>query len=265
MKIFVTPPLNHLELSELGDNNFYVLAQLYKNNPKYREYVTQAKKQGRFLVCDNGAGDEGEVVGKEELFEIMTEIRPNEIIPTDVLFNHEETLENFNWFVEKMKRLKIKGTSIFACPQGNTIDNYQLCYKEMEKESLVSVIGWSKKTLPYVLYKDLKDRDQFIAEARNRFYLKVQNKIEKPVHCLGMGDPREFLLYKRNILMRSTDSCYAILSAINGIDLSKNEQFAKRIPTPVNYFDLEMSDEQILLAQKNIKFVKKCCEPIRLS
>ena len=69
MKIFVTPPLNRLELSELGDKNFYVLAQLYKNNPKYREYVAKAKKQGRFLICDNGAGDEGEVVGKEELFD----------------------------------------------------------------------------------------------------------------------------------------------------------------------------------------------------
>ena len=57
MKIFVTPPMNHLELSELGDNNFYILGQLYKRNEKYREYTKNAIKQGRFTILDSGVGD----------------------------------------------------------------------------------------------------------------------------------------------------------------------------------------------------------------
>lgn len=45
MEVFVTPPLNYLELSELGDNNFYVLAQLYKKYPEYREYTKKQKNK----------------------------------------------------------------------------------------------------------------------------------------------------------------------------------------------------------------------------
>lgn len=42
MEVFVTPPLNYLELSELGDNNFYILAQLYKN---IQNIVSTLKRQ----------------------------------------------------------------------------------------------------------------------------------------------------------------------------------------------------------------------------
>ena len=259
MNVFVTPPLKHLELSELGDHNFYVLAQLYKNNEAYREYVHKAKKQSRFIICDNGAGDEGEVVQKEELYEIMKEIQPNEIIPTDTLYDSYQTLSDFHWFVRKMTNENINNVKILACPQGNDLKEYLRCYKIMEDNEKVSTIGWSKKTLPFVIYKD-NQKDQNIAEARNYFYLKRQNLLQKPVHCLGMGDPQEFLLYNRNRLMRSTDSCYAILAAINNIDLSKN---FKRVPTPADYFDMELNSTQIELAKKNVEFIKNCCYPIR--
>lgn len=30
MKIFLTPPMKHLNLSELGNNNLYIIGQYYK-------------------------------------------------------------------------------------------------------------------------------------------------------------------------------------------------------------------------------------------
>ena len=47
MRIFVTPPVKHLELSELGDKNFYILGQLYKRNQEYRDYTKKAIESGR--------------------------------------------------------------------------------------------------------------------------------------------------------------------------------------------------------------------------
>lgn len=80
---------------------------------------------------------------------------------------------------------------------------------------------------------------------------------KKNYHCLGMSDCREFLMYKGFSNMRSTDSCYPILAAINDLDL-ENDPFV-RYPTPKDYFELSMTDKQIELAKKNISFLKKCC------
>ena len=57
MKVFVTPPIKYLELSELGDG-FYCLAQLYKHNEKYRAFTKKMKESGKFIILDSGAGDE---------------------------------------------------------------------------------------------------------------------------------------------------------------------------------------------------------------
>lgn len=258
MKLFVTPPIAHLELSELGNNNFYVLAQLWKHNKKYREYTQKAKEEGRFLILDSGVGDEGEVIEKEELFEITKIIRPNEVIPTDVLFDTHHTIDNCLWFIEQIKKEQIEDVDIFACPQGSNCREYLMCYDFFEKHKNIKTIGWSKKAIPHIFYPS-KKRDQNIKESRialfNHFH--ATEGLKKPVHCLGMGDPTEFKAYKLNTMMRSTDSCYPILAAIKGIELGKDE--FKRVPTPKNYFDLKMTKKQIELAKRNVEFVKECC------
>ena len=156
MKIFVTPPMNHLELSELGDKNFYILGQLYKRDEKYREYTKNAVKQGRFTILDSGVGDEGEVLTNKELFKLTLEIQPNEVIPLDVLYNKEETLNNFNQFLNWMKDARRKGflykrTSILACPQGDTYEDWIECYKYFLNNDFVSCIGMSKKAIPHIM------------------------------------------------------------------------------------------------------------------
>lgn len=264
MKLFITPPNKHLELTELGDG-FYCLAQLYKKDSEYKEYTLEQKKKGRFIICDNGAGDHGEVIQKEELFEIMKEIMPNEIIPTDILYNSNQTIENCLWFIDKMKEENIQGVNIFACPQGDTLTSYLNCFYQLSSLPEIKTIGLSKKTVPFVVFGPKTPKDQRIGEARNKFYnsyLPGKKSFNKAIHCLGMGDVREYWLYKnqKDERMRSTDSCYPILAAINGIDIEKTLNDPIRIPTPENYFDLIMTKDQIDLAVKNINFVKSYIE-----
>ena len=262
MKVFVTPPLNHLELSELGDNNFYVLAQLYKKYPEYREYTKKAKEQGRFLILDNGAGDEGEIIQKEELFELTQEILPNEVIPTDELYDSTKTMMNLVWFISKMRETKMVGVDIFACPQAKTISEYKLAFFAMAQMKEVRTIGLSKKAIPYVYGVKEKDCDIDLTRitmvydlCKSHSYIRFT---EKNLHCLGMGDCREFLMYKGFPNIRSTDSCYPIFAAINDVDIEE-EPFVNRIPTPKDYFRIDMTVDQIELAKKNIAFLKKCC------
>lgn len=260
MKIFVTPPMNHLELSELGDKNFYILGQLYKRNEKYREYTKNAIKQGRFTILDSGVGDEGEVLTNKELFKLTLEIQPNEVIPLDVLYNKEETLNNFNQFLNWMKDARRKGflykrTSILACPQGDTYEDWMECYRYFLNNNFVSCIGMSKKAIPHIM----KNPD--IAEARTLLVAKLeeQDLLRKPLHFLGQGNPIEFRCYNTNHhAIRSTDSCYPILSALHGVEIEKEGVF-KRIPTPPDYFEKEVKEEDIELIKKNVDYLRRCC------
>lgn len=260
MKIFVTPPMNYLELSELGDNNFYILGQLYKKSEKYREYTKKAIEDGRFTILDSGVGDEGEVLTNEELFKMTLEIKPNEVIPLDVLYNKDQTLINFNQFLEWMKEAKIKGelddqTNILACPQGDTFEDWMDCYKFFLYNKYAATIGMSKKAIPHIM------KNEDIAESRSQLVeiLDRSNLLKKPLHFLGQGDPREFLMYNRNhFAIRSTDSCYPILSALHHQELFFNRIF-KRIPTPHDYFEKEVTKKDLYLIKKNVDFLKTCC------
>jgi hypothetical protein len=55
--------------------------------------------------------------------------------------------------------------------------------------------------------------------------------------------------------IRSSDSCYTILAAINGINFEEGN--TTRIPTTNAYFDATLSKEQQLLAKKNIEYLKQ--------
>lgn len=262
MKYFVTPPIKHLELSELGNGGFYILAQLYKKYPEYRDYVSKMKAAGRFLILDNGAGDEGEVICKEELFELTQEIKPNEVIPTDTLYDMTRTMADLIWFMTKVKSdPSLIGTKIFACPQASTLSEYITFVSVLNEIDEISTIGLSKKTIPYIY--GVKEKDQAIDLTRMTFVYHLNSilGIKKQFHCLGMGDCREFNAYAKLSFMRSTDSCYPILAAINGIDL-RNDRFV-RVPTPEDYFELEMSPTQIKLAEKNIEFLAECCSSLQ--
>lgn len=258
MRVFVTPPINHLELSELGDNNFYILGQLYKKNEKYREYTKKAIENGRFTILDSGVGDEGEVLTNEELFQLTLELEPNEVIPLDVLFDRRQTLINFNQFLEWMKEARANGkllnTTLLACPQGKDWEDWYNCYKFFMWNKYVSCIGMSKKAVPHIMNTDN------IAFARNKVVskLKSYNSLLKPLHFLGQGDPKEFIPYKNEKIFRSTDSCYPILAAINGQNIEKVEKF-ERIPTPSDYFEKEIKEEQMELIRSNVQYLKKCC------
>lgn len=258
MKVFVTPPIDHLELSELGDNNFYILGQLYKKSEKYREYTKKAIEDGRFTILDSGVGDEGEVLTNEELFQLTLEIEPNEVIPLDVLYDSTQTLINFNQFLEWLKEARAKekllNTTILACPQGKDWVDWYDCYKFFMWNKYVSCIGMSKKAIPHIMNTDN------IAFARSKVVskLKACNALRKPLHFLGQGDPKEFIPYKNEKIFRSTDSCYPILAAINGQDIEKVEKF-ERIPTPSDYFEKEIKEEQMELIKSNVRYLKKCC------
>lgn len=255
MEFYVIPPLSKLELMNKG-NRIFVLTQLWKKSEEYRNFILDQKAQGKWITLDNGAGDHDTTTTQEELLMIVKELLPNEVIPIDVLFDYEATVYNLDRFVELMRGEDLLDkVEIFGCPQGRNKEEWLKSYRYMLKHPFVKTIGLSKITVPYV-YDTGKD-DKGIMEGRHLCFeeLKELDLLQKPIHCLGAGDPREFLKYINEPLMRSTDSCFTVWSAMNGIDWHEGEFL--RIPTPREYFDLEITDKEVELAVFNINFLKK--------
>ena len=118
MEFYVIPPLSHLDLMNQGDRVF-VLTQLWKKSEKYREFVFEQKKAGKWITLDNGCGDYDTTTTQEDLLSIVKELMPNEVIPIDVLFNSEATIYNLERFIELMKGEQLLDkVEIFGCPQG---------------------------------------------------------------------------------------------------------------------------------------------------
>jgi len=258
MKFYAIPPNKHLELMHNGDR-FFALAHHYLNNSDYRKYFLTIRRYNptSFITLDNGAAEES-LVDDDLLLDVVSELRPNEVIAPDVLFDKEQTIINFDKFVKKLQNRNLDTyTNVFACPQGSTKGEWLDCYQRMVLHPLVKCIGLSKIAVPKC-WNDVTG-DQMIGKSRNECVqdLKTRGILLKPLHLLGMGEHTEFDYYLQNNIqqIRSSDSCYTFLAAINGINFERGD--TTRIPTTNAYFDVELTEEQQTLAKQNIEYLKK--------
>lgn len=256
MKFFCIPPNSHLDMMDNGDC-YFGLAHHYVQDSNYRQHFLEVRKRpGSFIVLDCSAAEHS-LVTEDVLLDIVKELKPDEVIAPDVLFDKEQTLINFRSFVTKMEDLGLSThTSIFACPQGSTKGEWLDCYQQMVTHPSVSCVGLSKIAVPKCWNN--ATGDTLIGISRNQCVqdLKDRNILIKPVHLLGMGEHDEFDYYLLNNIsnIRSSDSCYTILAALNGIDFEQGD--LTRIPTENSYFDVVLTDDQKALAKKNVEYLK---------
>lgn len=259
MDCYIIPTVNNLDLMYEGKGNrFYALAHFYVQYPHYREFFLNIKKKdpSATILLDNSAAEKS-LVTEEILLDIVKELKPDEVIALDILFDKDKTIEATQSFINHMISQKlINDTKIFGCPQGKNKEEWIECYDWMLQHSYITTIGLSKIAVPKC-WGNINEEDVGIAESRNRAYdfLLKTDRIKKPLHFLGMGDIREYNHYdKSNPLIRSTDSCYTVLAAVNGVDFSKGD--FRRIKTTNDFYTLTLSEKQIKLAKSNIEALK---------
>lgn len=258
MDFYIIPTLKNLELTYAGDRVF-CLAHFYKQYPHYRQFFLdiRAKYPKMHITLDNSAAERA-LVTESVLLQIVGELKPTEVIAPDILFDADATLSNLDSFISKMEKANyFKHTQVFGCPQGKTKEDWITCYDRMNAHPYVSVIGMSKIAIPYA-WRENPQPDQEIMETRHEAvnFLLETKRIVKPLHFLGMGDPREYAYYRQLGLpqFRSSDSCYTILAAVNGIDFSV--ELSNRVETTERFYETKLVPEQVNLALSNIAFLK---------
>lgn len=264
MKFYLIPPNKHLDLMVYGDGNYFALAHHYLSDENYRKYFLYIRKvlPDAFITLDNGAAEHS-LVTQDVLLDIVGELKPNEVIAPDVLFDKKQTLANLNIFaVEMIKKGYINHTNLFGCPQGATKEEWLDCYKQMINNPLVSTIGLSKIAVPKCWNN--ATNDTMIAKSRNECVQELYSKswLEKPLHLLGMGEHTEYNYYLTNKIpnIRSSDSCYTVLAAIHGIRFDYGD--TTRIPTTNDYFNVELTERQKETARANILYLRKTYQDV---
>lgn len=258
MDFYVIPTLKNLELTYAGDRIF-CLAHFYKQSEEYRAFFLNLRDKfpKAHITLDNSAAERA-LVTEQVLIDIVRELRPTEVIAPDILFDTDQTIANLDSFVLRLTEEGLLGqVAIFGCPQGKTVEDWVRCYDYMLEHPRVTVIGMSKIAIPYAWLEDPKP-DQGILESRHQAveFLERTGRVVKPLHFLGMGDPTEYRAYARttNPLFRSSDSCYAVLAATEGIDFWTSPE--KRLVTTEDFYNIELTPAQIALALKNVAFLK---------
>lgn len=255
MHCYIIPPTSNLELMNLGDR-FFCLAQLYAKpeNFAYRRFFLDKVSEGKWVTLDNGAGDH-DIINESMLIQITQELQPSEVIPPDILFDGIKTIRNLESFINQMSAHGLLGkVQILGCPQGKNREEWLFAYNYMLQHPNVNTIGMSKIAIPKAFLNSSNDTN--IMEARHMCidYLEANNLLSKPLHFLGMGNPMEFFYYNKIKQARSTDSCNTVWSGMNDI-IFHNRQF-ERIPTPKDYFDRMITEEQWENAADNVRWFK---------
>ena len=259
MDFCIIPPLSNLNLMNQG-KRIFALGQLILRHEQYAEFIDQKIKDKWFVILDCGTGDHNDVITNDMLLDITEALMPSEVIPVDILFNKQATIDSCKEFVDKFEQRGLLGkVQIMFCPQGNTVDEWLEAYQFGLDNSYIDTIGMSKLSVPHA-WLGKWDNDQNIMQARHKCYdfLLQNDLIKKPFHFLGAGNVIEFSHY-RHELARSTDSCFSVLAAINNINWMTGQTHI-RIPTPKNYFtDLLLKDEQIGIFRDNVEVLASMC------
>lgn len=259
MKFCIIPPLLNLNLMNQGQMIF-ALAQLYLRHKEYRDFIHAKKQQGWFIIMDNGTGDH-DLISSDELLFVTQELMPNEVIAPDILFDKNATIEATKRFVDDMDTLGLLGkVNVFFCPQGTNQDEWLESYQFALDNSYISTIGLSKLSVPQCWLPEGYDQDQNVMEGRHKCYdfLKSNGLLLKPIHCLGAGNPIEFMHYQGDKLMRSTDSCFSVLAAIHNYNWKCGQ--TTRVPTPKDYFtNYCLREDQLEIFRDNVEVLATMC------
>lgn len=253
MDVYVISPLSNLEPMKLGQRIF-ALAHLWVQSAQYRAFILDRKEEGYWITLDNSAAERA-LVTEDILIEICRELMPDEVIAPDVLFDKDATIINAIDFKNRMDEEGLLGTiDIFFCPQGIDREDWLTAYKWAINQDWINVVGFSKIAVPNAFLENYTD-DQGIKEARHMAYdyLKEEELLVKPIHCLGQGDPTEFAYYDHP-MMRSTDSVYPVFAASLGQDFTVDH--TTRTPTPHNFLEtFDMTNVDMDLVKSNVQFL----------
>lgn len=121
----ITPPHGFDLVDQLGLGYHFTLAQ-YFSDFEYASFYMRKRRQGHFIMLDNGAAELGASISLDMLLWAADLVEPDEIVMPDVLDDYEKTLERTE---AALGRVVPRRRAM--CPQGTTWKEWTECARQM--------------------------------------------------------------------------------------------------------------------------------------
>lgn len=228
MKLALIPPLTCI--GAIGHTDYQLLLpQLVTSSSRYVKAYHRRRREGDFMILDNGAA-EGVETSPEELHKLAHHMMVNEIVIPDTLLGVEDTIAKARSFKEHASN-KFR---YMAVVQGTTLAECFECIREFAELEYIHTIG-----IPRHLITTLEQDARFRIVA----YIHRLFAADFSIHLLGMNPkfPDELVAFGsiyRTYGVRGVDTSMPFSYATAGASLLEAD---KCIPRPENYFEAPSS------------------------
>lgn len=221
MKISHIVPKNSLDIID-GRDFYMCLANIAYKDKEYAQYYADQVKKGAFVLLDNGAAEHDQMT-LQQILEVIKVINPSEVVLSDTLCNGNETIRKSLEAIEFYRSNGYTGQFMFV-PQGDTLQEWCQCFKQMSDHPEIDTFGISKFMTSHFKMSD--------ARLKGLLYMEDVGQRKYTVHLLGchenideLSQIKTAIRYScENIRIRSTDTAIAYIYAQQQLDIGKGNR-----------------------------------------
>lgn len=270
MKAALIPPIPELDV--FGQGDFHLILTHLLSDINYYKHYKQQRENGAYLVLDNSAHEKGEGEAARDLLRDAVLLRAQEVVVPDVLFDAEKTVERAiqtheEWFEEGNKQVLELAPALMYVPQGQNLDEWEECLKQLIAIHLHSARRYSIKSKFVIgVSKDYEAWDggllQVLVESLLPQLIRVGDTqgFFPQVHLLGWGRDLWALrdISRTCKWIRSTDSAKPFVYAYHETKLHTTKPIPEYPGRPANYFYTCLDEKaQIKAALHNVALFRK--------
>jgi hypothetical protein len=251
MKVSHELPLSLMQYAYEWNDYDYCLPHLLDKSQQYKLFFSKAKKDGRFIIMDNGLF-EGVEHTIDDLLEKIHWLQPNIFIVPDAWNDSITTIRSAkHWMNNYGKKLKEIDVELMAVCQGNSIGELFTTYQTL-LDLGYKHIAFNHSSVAYEReYPGEMPKLKAQMYGRMEF---IRRLVEKDTinrncyhHLLGCSLPQEFMAYSDWKFIKSVDTSNPILVGAEGVRYSDSGISFKPKDKLEHYFekDLEANVEDI--------------------
>ena len=261
MYLCATVPTPHILDFTAGGYALALSHLVGDGNNAYTEAFRALSDQGVYVILNNGAFEAAmerkPLPTLAQTLRRAEAVRAREIQFLEVFNQGKGTVKIVQSWVKELDRSLRQRYQWHAIVQGGDERDYTYCFDALADIDAVAVLGLPKVITPQCFSKVCRSKD--LALTRLFAASLLLQRTTKPIHLLGLDDPRELLLQRRwGDRVRSVDTSFAVSHAQAQIRYSTAQN---HYPVNIPRFDFNarLSPEAFTLAQHNIRTLREWC------
>jgi hypothetical protein len=245
MKVSHELPLGLMHKAYEWNDYDYCLPHLIDKYQQYKLFFQKSRKDGRFIIMDNGLF-EGVEHTTEDLIEKINLIRPNVFIVPDAWNDSNLTLRNAKSWMINYKAGMPEGVEFMAVCQGKDMGELIITY-QMLVDLGYKHIAFNHSSIAYE-----KEYNEGMPKLKKQMYGRmefIRRLVESGVirktlhhHLLGCSLPQEFMAYDSWKFIKTVDTSNPILVGAEGIRYTDSGIIFKPENKLEHYFEMNLDN-----------------------